>query len=72
MNIFQKIAFISKVKKAVKEAKKMIDKNKGLAADVKNRLHYLICDFEELIGLLPQFKPLYFEASDFIKETFKK
>lgn len=68
MNIF----FIFKVKKAVKEAKKMIDKNKGLAVDVKNRLHYLVCDFEELVGLLPQFKPLYFEASEFIKETFKK
>ena len=68
MNIF----FIFKVKKAVKEAKKMIDKNNGLAVDVKNRLHYLICDFEELIGLLPQFKPLYFEAREFIKETFKK
>lgn len=68
MNIF----FIFKVKKAIKEAKKMIDKNNGLAVDVKNRLHYLVCDFEELIGLLPQFKPLYFEAREFIKETFKK
>ena len=70
MNIFKKIALIHKIKKALKQAKQTIDKNQGLAADVKNRLYYLVCDVEELVKLLPQFKPIYKEVIEIVKEVF--
>ena len=70
MNIFKKIALIHKTKQAIKKAKKMIDTNQGLAQSVKNRLFYLVSDVEELIGLLPQFKPIYKEIKEIVKEVF--
>lgn len=70
MNIFKKIALINKVKKSIKQAKKTIDTNNGLAAQVKNRIEYLINDVEELIRLLPQFKPIYKEIIEIVKEVF--
>lgn len=70
MNIFKKIALINKVRKSIKQAKKMIDDNNGLAAQVKNRIEYLINDVEELIRLLPQFKPIYKEIVEIVKEVF--
>ena len=70
MNIFKKIALVNKVKKAIKKSKKMIDENQGLALDVKNRLRYLIYDIEAMLSLLPQFKPIYNEVLEIVKEVF--
>jgi hypothetical protein len=70
MNIFKKIKLIGKIQKAVKKAKTMIDANQGLAFDVRNRLKYLVADIEEMTSLLPQFKPIYKEIVDIIKEVF--
>lgn len=70
MNIFRKIALINRIKKATKKAKNMIDENQGLASDVKNRLSYLIADIEEMLSLLPQFKPIYKEVIEIVKEIF--
>lgn len=70
MNIFKKIALINRIKKSIKQAKKMIDTNNGLAAQVKNRIEYLINDVEELTRLLPQFKPIYKEIIEIVKEVF--
>ena len=70
MNIFKKIALINKIKKSIKQAKKMIDTNNGLAVQVKNRIEYLINDVEELVRLLPQFKPIYKEIIEIVKEVF--
>lgn len=70
MNIFKKIALINKVKKSIKQAKKMIDENNGLAAQVRNRIEYLVNDVEELVRLLPQFKPIYKEIIEIVKEVF--
>lgn len=70
MNIFKKIALVNKIKKAIKKSKKMIDENQGLAVDVKNRLRYLIADIEEMLSLLPQFKPIYKEVMEIVKEVF--
>lgn len=70
MNIFKKIALINKVKKSIKQAKKMIDDNNGLAAQVRSRIEYLINDVEELARLLPQFKPIYKEIAEIVKEVF--
>lgn len=70
MNIFKKIALVGKIQKAIKKSKKMIDENQGLAVDVKNRLRYLIADIEEMLSLLPQFKPIYKEVVEIVKEVF--
>lgn len=70
MNIFKKIALINKVRKSIKQAKKMIDDNNGLAAQVRSRIEYLINDVEELIRLLPQFKSVYEDVEKIVKEVF--
>lgn len=70
MNIFQKIALVNKVRKAVKQAKEMIDKNKGLADEVKKVVGNLKQDIEALLTFLPQFKPIYKEVMEIIKEVF--
>lgn len=70
MNIFKKIALVNKIKKAIKKSKKMIDNNQGLALDVRNRLNYLKADIEEMLSLLPQFKPIYKEVLEIVKEVF--
>lgn len=70
MNIFKKIALVNKVKKAIKKSKKMIDENQGLAYEIKNRLQYLVADIEEMLSLLPQFKPIYKEVLEIVKEVF--
>ena len=70
MNIFKKIVLVSKIKKAFKKAKTMIDNNQGLAVEVKNRLFYLKTDIEAMLALLPQFKPIYKEVMEIVKEVF--
>jgi archaellum component FlaC len=70
MNIFKKIILVNKIKNAFKKAKTMIDNNQGLALDVRNRLNYLKADIEEMLSLLPQFKPIYKEIIEIVKEVF--
>ncbi|MBR2526611.1 hypothetical protein IKE67_09125 [bacterium] len=74
MNIFKKITkkiiLVNKIEKAFKKAKTMIDNNQGLAVSVKNRLFYLKTDIEEILQLLPQFKPIYKEVMEIVKEVF--
>lgn len=73
MNIIKTIkrmVFVNKIKKAFKKAKKMIENNQGLAVDVRNRLNYLKADIEEMLSLLPQFKPIYNEVVEIVKEVF--
>lgn len=69
MNIIKKIILVSKIKKAFKKAKTMIDNNQGLAVEVKNRLFYLKTDIEAMLALLPQFKPIYKEVVEIVKEV---
>lgn len=70
MNIFKKIALINKVKKAVKQAKKMIDDNQGLANEIKRVIGNLKADIEALLTYLPQLKPIYKEIIEIVKEVF--
>lgn len=70
MNIFKKIALINKVKKAIKQAKKMIDTNLDLANEVKRTIGNLKTDIETLLTYLPQFKPIYKEIIEIVKEVF--
>ena len=70
MNIFKKIALINKIRKATKQAKTMIDKNKGLAEEIKRIIGNLKTDIEALLTYLPQFKPIYKEVIEIVKEVF--
>lgn len=73
MNIIKAIkrmVLVNKIKNAFKKAKTMIDNNQGLAVEVKNRLFYLKADIEAMLALLPQFKPIYKEVMEIIKEVF--
>ena len=70
MNIFQKVKLVAKINSALKKSKKAIDKNKGLAGEVRNRLQYLVNDVEELIRLLPEFESIYDEVLKIVKEVF--
>lgn len=69
-NIFQEITFVNKVRKAVKQAKTMLDVNQGLAKEVKRIISNLIQDVEALLTYLPQFKPIYKEVIEIVKEIF--
>lgn len=71
MNIFKKIAFINKVKKTIKQAKKSIDSNKGLADEVKRIVANLKADIEALLSYLPMFKPIVSELYEMIKGLWK-
>ena len=71
MNIFKKIALINKAKKTIKQAKKSIDINKGLAEEVKRILGNLKTDIEELLHYLPMFKPILADINEIIKEVWK-
>lgn len=70
MNIFKKIVLINKIQKAVKQAKDMIDTNKGLADEIKKIIASLKVDIEALLNCLPQFKPIYKEVMKIVKEVF--
>lgn len=67
MNIFQKIAFINKISKAVKKSKKLIDSRKDLAEKVRKHLDNIIGEVQELVRLLPDFRNIYFEAIEIIE-----
>lgn len=70
MNIFQKVKLVAKINSALKKSKKAIDKNKGLAGEVRSRLQYLVNDVEELIRLLPELESVYDEVLKIVKEVF--
>ena len=70
MNIFKKIALVNKIRKALNQAKTMIDKNKGLAEEIKRIIGNLKLDIEALLTYLPQLKPIYKEIIEIVKEVF--
>ena len=56
LNIFQKIALINKLSKAAKQARKIAENNKELAADLQKALLNIKASFEDLARLLPSLK----------------
>lgn len=70
MNFFKKIILIKKIEAKVKEAKKLIDKNKGLAGKVKKVFGNIKNDFDELITLLPMLKGVKDEILETLKDLF--
>lgn len=64
------IFFIFKIKKAVKQAKKMLDTNRDLTKEVKRIIGNIKQDVEILLTYLPQFKPIYKEITEIVKGVF--
>lgn len=71
MNFFEQITYVVKIKKTVKEAKKTVDKNRGLAEDVKKKVVNLKAAIEDLLFSLPMLKPLYTDALAIIQKVWK-
>ena len=67
MNIFQKIAFINRISKAWKKAKKAIETKKDLAEKVRNQINKILDDLQELTKLLPDLKGVYYETIEIIE-----
>lgn len=71
MNIFKQIALINKAKKAIKQAKQTVDKNRGLAEDVKKKVGNVKMAIEDLLFSLPMLKPLYTDIVAIVKRFWK-
>lgn len=67
MNIFKKISLFNKITKAIDEAQKMIERNQGLAQEVKKAVKCLVDDIEKLVALLPMFKKVWKEIKSIAK-----
>ena len=70
MNIFKKIILIKKIESKIKESKKLINKNKGLAGKVKKIFENIKSDFDELVILLPMLKDVKNEILETLKGLF--
>lgn len=70
-NIFKQISFINKIKKTIKQAKKTVDNNRGVAEDVKKKVGNVKMAIEDLLFSLPMLKPLYVDVVDIIKRLWK-
>ena len=67
MNIFQKIAFLNRISKAIKKSKKLIDSKKDLAENVRKHLDKMLNEIQEITKLLPDFRNVYLEALEIIE-----
>lgn len=70
-NFFKEILFVSKIKKTIKQAKKTVDNNRGVAEDVKRKVENAKLAIEDLLFSLPMLKPLYVDVVDLIKRFWK-
>lgn len=69
MNIFQKVSLINRISKAIKKSKKLIDEKKELAEKVRKHIENIMCEFQEIVRLLPDLRNIYFEIVEIIEET---
>ena len=67
MNIFQKIAFINRISKAVKKSKQLINSKKDLAENVRKHIENIAAEVQEIVKLLPDFRNVYHEAVEIIE-----
>ena len=70
MNIFQKIALINKITKAIKKSKKVIDAKKGVAEEIKKHIDVIEGELQAIAVHLPDFRNLNLIGE--IKEAFSK
>lgn len=71
MNIFKQISFVNKAKKAWKEAKKLIDTNKGTAEEARQIYVEFKALAERAINLLPPLKGTIEGLIDIINKVIK-
>ena len=71
MGLLKEIVLFNKIKKTIKQAKKTVDTNKGLADEVKKIVGNLKTDIEALLNCLPMFKPIINELNGLIKGLWK-
>lgn len=67
MNIFQKIAFVNRISKAVKKSKLLIDTKKDLAEKVRKHIDNIIGEVQELVRLLPDLRNVYLEVVEIVE-----
>ena len=67
MNIFQKVAFINRVSKAIKKSKTLIDSKREVAEKVRKHLDNICAEIQEVLRLLHDFRNVYFEAIEIIE-----
>lgn len=69
MNIFKQISFVNKAKKSWKEAKKLIDNNKGTAEEARQIYIEFKALADRAINLLPPLKDTIGGLIDIIKKV---
>ena len=69
MNIFKQILFVNKAKKSWKEAKKLIDNNKGTAEEARQIYIEFKALADRAINLLPPLKDTVGGLIDIIKKV---
>ena len=69
MNIFKQISYVSKAKKSWKEAKKLIDTNKGVAEEARQIFIEFKALCERAIKLLPPLQNTINGLLDIIKKV---
>ena len=69
MNIFKQISFVNKAKKSWKEAKKLIDNNKGVAEEARQIYLEFKALAERAINLLPPLKSTINGLIDILKKV---
>ena len=69
-NMFKGIKLYNDIHNALKEAKKLIDNNKGLVDNIKPIVKRLEEDFDNLTYYLPQFKPIIKSFLEIVKKVF--
>lgn len=69
MNIFKQISFVNKAKKSWKEAKKLIDNNKGTAEEARQIYIEFKALADRAINLLPPLKDTVGGLIDIIKKV---
>lgn len=72
MNIFQKIAFISKINKAVKELKKIKETNEDVWQQIAIEIDKIIKAFEAIKNLLPALKEVIEAIINIFKSVIPK
>lgn len=70
-DFFKQIILVNKIKKTIKQAKKTVDNNRGVAEDVKKKVGNVKMAIEDLLFSLPMLKPLYVDVVDIIKRFWK-
>ena len=70
LSLIQKIKLINKISKAFKTSKKLIENKQGLAKETQDAIIELRMAAQKLVELLPDYKDVYLEIEEIIKNAF--